>query len=982
MFKSKILRDEIIFRLSIMETCLNWHSTRGHNDLCKEVERVIGQFLAPICGWNLEVLEERQKNYPAVDLGDFTARVAIQVTVNDTTEKIRDVHNKARTHNLGADFDRIIILFLNEKTPKAPNASNSFSPYTDLQIECWARPHLDQQLDAVTDAQLEAALKVLHDKMPGIKAILNPSMDYRPSNLPYTSLGTLFKGRETFISDLRSALTNKSAAVIKGHAIHGMGGVGKTRAAIEYGWRYFFEYRAILFVTADSPDAFRTSLASLCDASILDLPEKSSTDHNTQVQSVLQWLQRQQGWLLIVDNADTREALETVRGNLNKLSSGHVIITTRQDRRSGDLETLDLDVLTQLQSAEFLMEWTEKHRSHLFDDEEAAKELATLLDGLALALQQAAAYISECRISFHEYLVRWKNHTADALAWHDKDSMNYPVSLAITYETSVSQLSKPANKLLQVLSWLSPDPFPFSALNVLNHSADQKICIAELENLHLARRRNDGIAFSIHRLVQEITRQQQVSDNHPPALINAAKWIDHEIGEDPSNVANWPSYNILVPHAQAVASSCEARKLYTESMCLFNQVGLIYRSQAKYKEAEPLLRKVVELEYIRAGNPSPISLNNLALLLVDMNSFSEAESLYQQSLSLLDPQAPKDQEIVTIILRHFGKLLYSTERFEEAERTFRKVLSKVEHIRGHNDYFFSSQLNDLGELLLKVNRLIEAEEVITRALEILKDSDSEAPGLLAGALNNLGQVLEATERLNEAEVQYRKALHINEKQYPDGHPTLAVGLNNLAGILDKLGRPGEAEPLLRRALAIDEFFHGPYHSEVATDLLNLGSLLSSLERGTEAELLKRRALQIKELVFGENHSDVAMTCNNLGVTLQQLGKIEEAEILYRRAVNIYHSSLGEEHPEVACALTNLAGVLGEGNRLHEADSCMRRAIRILVQDSILNKRQAGKLTECVNSYATLRKQMGDSPQELRFRINKLIKRFGYAEHQG
>ena len=54
----------------------------------------------------------------------------------------------------------------------------------------------------------------------------------KPTNIPYTSLGTLFKGRDEFLAELRQHLTAEGPVVIKGkRTIHGMGGVGKTRAA-------------------------------------------------------------------------------------------------------------------------------------------------------------------------------------------------------------------------------------------------------------------------------------------------------------------------------------------------------------------------------------------------------------------------------------------------------------------------------------------------------------------------------------------------------------------------------------------------------------------------------------------------------------------------------------------------------------------------------------------------------------------------------
>ena len=65
----------------------------------------------------------------------------------------------------------------------------------------------------------------------------------RVVNLPYNSLGPLFKGRDAALADLRRRLRSGPC-----QAIHGLGGVGKTRLAIEYAWRHASNYTALLFV--------------------------------------------------------------------------------------------------------------------------------------------------------------------------------------------------------------------------------------------------------------------------------------------------------------------------------------------------------------------------------------------------------------------------------------------------------------------------------------------------------------------------------------------------------------------------------------------------------------------------------------------------------------------------------------------------------------------------------------------------------------
>jgi hypothetical protein len=66
----------------------------------------------------------------------------------------------------------------------------------------------------------------------------------KPIVLPYASLGSLFKGREAFLRRLRQSLTHADGGTtaIVSKALYGLGGVGKTRAAVEYAWAYREDY--------------------------------------------------------------------------------------------------------------------------------------------------------------------------------------------------------------------------------------------------------------------------------------------------------------------------------------------------------------------------------------------------------------------------------------------------------------------------------------------------------------------------------------------------------------------------------------------------------------------------------------------------------------------------------------------------------------------------------------------------------------------
>ena len=106
----------------------------------------------------------------------------------------------------------------------------------------------------------------------------------KPRNLPFASLGGLFAGRDEDLADLHTALLDAKGAPV---ALCGLGGIGKTRLAIEYAWSREAVYSALLFVSASDGAALNAGLAGLTAFEILDLPEKEARDDATKITAVL-----------------------------------------------------------------------------------------------------------------------------------------------------------------------------------------------------------------------------------------------------------------------------------------------------------------------------------------------------------------------------------------------------------------------------------------------------------------------------------------------------------------------------------------------------------------------------------------------------------------------------------------------------------------------------------------------------------------------
>jgi tetratricopeptide (TPR) repeat protein len=696
----------------------------------------------------------------------------------------------------------------------------------------------------------------------------------KPIVLPYPSIGDLFKGRGEFLQKLRENLKRGGHAAIVSQALYGLGGIGKTRAAVEYAWGHLDEYSALLFVIAETPEALRRNLAAL--ASIL-VPKLNTTDDAARLQAVIDWLQVNPGWFLILDNVDGKPALADVERLLGALSGGHVVVTSRLSNFSGNFRSLELGVLNIDDAIAFLLARTQGRRRKASDDDAKVREVATAVNGLALALEQASALIAKRRLTFDQYLEQWRSRRDEVLAWCDATVMGYPRAVAVTWRTSVAELSEGGRHLLERLAWLAPEKVPEFLLDVPIPGIDAENLHDALDDLatySLVTRDAEGPFFLVHRLVQDVSRRSLADETRHQRLVEALGWIDAAFTGNPEDVRNWPRLLPLASHALAVTAYPDAADIFETAARLMNQLGSLLRAKALFDEAEPLMRGALASgENLGSDHPQFTTyLNNLALLLADTNRIVEAEPLLRRALAMDEKNFGQDHPEV------------------------------------------ATDLSNLAELLRATNRLPEAELLMRRALAIAEKSYDPYHPTVATRLSNLAGLLQDTNRAAESEPLIRRALAIDEEGYGPDHPKIAAHLINLAAALHDCDRHAEAEPLLRRALAIDENEFGPDHPTVAVILNNLAQLLQSTQRSPEAELLMRRALAIDEKSFGPKHPSVAIRLLNLARLLQDTNRLAEAEPLMRRQAEVFveftHRT-GHPHPHLEAAFRSYAELLAE-----------------------------------------------------------------------
>ncbi|MCL2592533.1 MAG: toll/interleukin-1 receptor domain-containing protein, partial [Defluviitaleaceae bacterium] len=270
-----------------------------------------------------------------------------------------------------------------------------------------------------------------------------------PGSLPFNNLpfsrNHYFTGREQVFEDICSKFESGKAISLT-QAIVGMGGLGKTQTALEYAYRYSDKYKWIWWVHAETELSVIASYKQF--AVDMGLMNEEQHDDELIIKTVLNWMDSNDKYLFIYDNADIVSSDTSWWPRNNR---ANILITTR-NKQNHIGEKIDIDVFTENEAVKFL-----QTRAKINDDLQNASLLANRLGCLPLALEQAAAYIVNNEITYGKYLSLLDNYGLELL--EDVDGIkDYSLSIAATLEISIKNIdSEEARQLLYLCSYMAPE---------------------------------------------------------------------------------------------------------------------------------------------------------------------------------------------------------------------------------------------------------------------------------------------------------------------------------------------------------------------------------------------------------------------------------------------------------------------------------------------------------------------------------------------
>jgi serine/threonine-protein kinase len=307
-------------------------------------------------------------------------------------------------------------------------------------------------------------------------------------------------------------------------------------------------------------------------------------------------------------------------------------------------------------------------------------------------------------------------------------------------------------------------------------------------------------------------------------------------------------------------------------------LGLLRAEQARYDEAEPLIRGALDAARRGAPDQAVVAEASYALghLLSEKGDYAgsiaastEAARLYRSRGDEAGPEYPA-------ALSQLADANFYAGSYDAADSLNRLVLERYRVLYGERHPRVAAVLINLGASQFERGNYGEAEGLQRQGLELIRAFHGENHHETAYALTMVARAIVFQNRFAEAADLLTSALSIRERVYGPNHPSVASSINELGNIALQQGRYDDAERYFGRMVAIYRVVHGPRHYLNGIAQSNLASVYHARKEYARAERLFREVIALYREALSEEHLNTGIARIKLGRTLLRSGRFREA----------------------------------------------------------------------------------------------------------
>ncbi|MET7466245.1 FxSxx-COOH system tetratricopeptide repeat protein [Nonomuraea sp. NPDC005501] len=750
--------------------------------------------------------------------------------------------------------------------------------------------------------------------------------------VPTGRLGGI-RGRGDVIATLVNALEAPDGRF---HVLTGLGGTGKTTAALALADHAQGRGRDVWWVNASHAAAVTGSLLGLAlelGASIGQV-EEARAGRRDPADLLWSRLEERRGWLLVLDNADDLSALTVAgaeardgTGWLRPTMAGSIVVTSRVSDpsawgRHGVLHTMR--PLHAPDGGRALLDLVPDGGS-----EQEAAALSGRLGGLPLALAHAGAHIASPFTEERTFVTYLR-------ALDDRfPSLMGESPVVDTWEVSLDALAAhghgQARPLLRTLSCFAPSMEIHPAL--LDPAVLGRVCedrrrvrpgLEALASMNLIDTApvpghvRPGVV--VHPIVAAACRLRLTTGITSVAAAAMEAVTEHLRHDEP---AHWPVWASLLPHvaelvglapaivddnalaaiARSAARLCRALKRSGE------YGGAMEIAAAALRQAEGLggdHRAVLDLRYA------------LGAVLSCMGHSVEAERELRETHKLRSRVLGADHPDTLAAQHETAHALIGRGRYLDAMHLYQRVLKRRERVLGKDHPATTTTRHEVARMLGNLGRFTESEIACREVFEArLRTLGPDHPETLDSRYYWLRAVGEQG-RYEEAERAFRELVEDRTRVLGAEHPQTLKARFNLTWQIAARGRHEEAEAGYQDVADVQARVLGRDHPDTLLTEVNLGFVITVRGRLAEAKTLFRKIIAAWERVGQPEHQWAWDARWGLVLVEARLEGHAHAVPALRNVVETLKRTHGPDHPDVLEARLDLARFLSEVD--HRSDA--------------------------------------------------------------
>jgi tetratricopeptide (TPR) repeat protein len=282
------------------------------------------------------------------------------------------------------------------------------------------------------------------------------------------------------------------------------------------------------------------------------------------------------------------------------------------------------------------------------------------------------------------------------------------------------------------------------------------------------------------------------------------KWADSAKFESDSNN---PRKDFLA-HVYNVMGYCNYRlRNFSKSRDFYERALETYKKITIFKDAN-----------------TAYTMNNYALLLLEMGEEKRAEEMIHDSLKILEKKVGSDSPLLAYILNNMARAYNRLEKYEESE----KILIRALEIEGKMMVSESPEVVTTLELLAiaayKLRAYKQAEPLFLQVVKQREEANGKDHPAVISALFALGNFYSDIGSYEVAEPIFKRCMDILASNYGVEHHFSGVFFNQLGWVAIKRGELDKAGEYFDHSVVIAENFSKQHRIELAVSLYNRGVL--------------------------------------------------------------------------------------------------------------------------------------------------------------